>query len=161
MKTDLSAFAPIGIVVILVILGICLIPNSPRIIITDSNEPSFRIVEVESDITKVITLPTPIRQSLGFFVVTGYCQGECCCGKYADGITASGYIIQLGNKFCATDPLIPFGKVLDIPGYGIVPVLDRGGKIKGNKIDVYFDTHEESLKWGNQELEIFCWVKGE
>ena len=32
--------------------------------------------------------------------------------------------------------MIPFAKVLDIEGYGIVPVLDRGGAIKGNKIDV-------------------------
>ena len=159
MKTDLSAFVPIGIVVILVILGICLIPNSPRIIITDSNEPSFRIVEVESD--KPDMRMQTVRQSLGFFIITAYCQNECCCGKHSDGITASGYIIQPGSKFCATDPIISFGKVLDIPGYGIVPVLDRGGKIKGNKIDVYFDTHEEALEWGRQEIEVYCWVEGE
>ena len=156
MKTDLSAFAPIGIVIILVILGICLIPNLPRIIITDSNEPSFRITEVEPN-----EINSPVRQSLGFFITTAYCQNECCCGKHSNGITASGYIIQPGDKFCAADPIIPFGKVLDIPGYGIVPVLDRGGKIKGNKIDVFYSTHEEALEWGIQELEIFCWVEGE
>ena len=65
MKTDLSAFVPIGMIVILVILGICLIPNSPRIIITDSNEPSFRIVEVESD--KPDMRMQTVRRSLGFF----------------------------------------------------------------------------------------------
>ena len=100
--------------------------------------------------------PTPTRVK-----VTAYCPCPKCCGEYSDGITASGYIIQPDNKFCAADPIIPFGKVLDIPGYGIVPVLDRGGKIKGNKIDVFYSTHEEALIWGNQELEIFCWVEGE
>ena len=142
-----------------VILFISLIPNSPRIIITKPNRPSIQNAEVEPDVHS--TVEHAVRRSLGIFEVTAYCPCKICCDKWSDGITASGYIIQPGSKFCAADPIIPFGKVLDIPGYGVVPVLDRGGKIKGAKIDVFFDTHKEALEWGIQELEIFCWVQGE
>jgi len=44
--------------------------------------------------------------------------------------------------------------MLRIPGYGTVPVLDRGGAIKGARLDVFFPTHAEALKWGRQSLEI-------
>jgi 3D (Asp-Asp-Asp) domain-containing protein len=44
-----------------------------------------------------------------------------------------------------------------IPGYSNsqpVKVLDRGGAIKGNRLDVFFATHEEALEWGVQYLEV-------
>ena len=143
--------------IMLIAIGICLMPNGPRIII---NRPS--LTEVEPDIGMLWkTTAVPVRRSLGIFIVTAYCPNECCCGRFADGITANGHRIQFGDRFCAADIAIPFGKYLDIPGYGYVPVWDRGGEIKGNKLDVFFDTHQEALKWGNQKLEIFCWVEGE
>jgi 3D (Asp-Asp-Asp) domain-containing protein len=86
--------------------------------------------------------------------VTAYCSCEKCCGKYADGRTANGHKIRTGDKFCAADKRWPFETIMDIPGYGNVPVLDRGGAIKGNKLDVYFDTHAEALAWGRKHLEV-------
>lgn len=142
------------LVIVFIYILICCIPNGPKIIINKPNRPSCAKAE------SIIPSP-PIRRSLGIFLVSAYCPGECCCGDYADGITASGWKINIGDKFCAADPMIPFLKVLDIEGYGAVPVLDRGGKIKGNKLDVFFWTHEEALEWGVQEIEIFCWVQGE
>ena len=32
--------------------------------------------------------------------------------------------------------------------------VDRGGAIKGNKLDVYFHSHTEALKWGRQKLTV-------
>lgn len=86
--------------------------------------------------------------------VTAYCPCERCCGKWADGVTASGHVIQPGDKFVAAPKSIPFGTMLDIPGYGCVPVLDRGGAIKGNRIDCYFPTHQEALNWGVKYLPV-------
>lgn len=88
------------------------------------------------------------------FTVTAYCPCEVCCGRFSDGITASGHIIQPGDKFAAAPPEVPYGTMLDIPGYGVVPVLDRGGSIKGNRLDVFFSDHETALKWGAQKLEV-------
>ena len=86
--------------------------------------------------------------------VSAYCPKKCCCEIYSDGITASGHIIQPGDKFVAAPPHIPFGTMIDIPGYGRVPVLDRGGAIRGNKLDVFFDDHEAALQWGRQHLTV-------
>ncbi len=89
--------------------------------------------------------------------VTAYCPCPSCCGEYSDGITANGYEIQPDDTFVAADRRYPFGTEMLIPGYSNsqpVKVLDRGGAIKGNRLDVFFATHEEALQWGVQFLEV-------
>lgn len=89
--------------------------------------------------------------------VTAYCPCEICCGKWADGQTASGYWIQPGDRFVAAPKHIPFGTKMIIPGYNNdkpVEVKDRGGAITVSRLDVYFDDHQEALIWGVQYLEI-------
>lgn len=93
--------------------------------------------------------------------VTAYCACEKCCGKWADGITASGYVIQPGDRFVAAPKSIRFGTMIAIPGYNNsepVPVLDRGG-FKGRHLDVYFDSHEEALEWGLRELAVAIYME--
>jgi len=94
--------------------------------------------------------------------VTAYSPDAQSCGEFADGITASGYSVKTnGMKLVAADTSkFPFGTKLSIPGYDdshIVPVLDRGGAIKGNHLDALFPTHQEALEWGVQELEVTIW----
>ena len=89
--------------------------------------------------------------------VTAYCPCPRCCGEYSDGITACGHEIQPGDTFVAADRRYPFGTEMLIPGYSNsqpVKVLDRGGAIKGNRLDVFFATHEEALEWGVQYLKV-------
>lgn len=86
--------------------------------------------------------------------VTAYCPCEKCCGKYADGYTASGHKIERGDKFIAAPKSIPFGTLLEIPEYGTVPVLDRGGAVTVSRLDVFFDSHKEAQKWGVKYLRI-------
>jgi len=94
--------------------------------------------------------------------VSAYCPCEKCCGRWAtegvnskgQRITASGHVIQPDDKFVAAPAKYPFGTIIDIPGYGKVPVLDRGGAIVGNKFDVLFHTHQEALEWGRQYLTV-------
>ena len=63
-----------------------------------------------------------------------------------------------GGRFVAADTsLLPFGTKLVIPGYAgdeAVEVIDRGGAIKGHKLDLYFPTHEEALEWGRQWVDV-------
>jgi len=52
---------------------------------------------------------------------------------------------------------LPFGTLVSIPGYNggrPVPVLDRGGKIKGHRLDLLYPTHEIALQWGAQPLTV-------
>ncbi|MHC4335526.1 MAG: 3D domain-containing protein [Planctomycetota bacterium] len=44
-----------------------------------------------------------------------------------------------------------------VPGYSSsqpVKVLDRGGAIRGERLDVFFHTHQEALNWGVQYLQV-------
>ena len=89
--------------------------------------------------------------------VTGYCPCSKCCGEYADGITANGHKIQPGDTFVAADKRYSFGTEMLIEGYSnsqTVKVLDRGGAIRGNKLDAFFHTHQEALEWGVRYIDV-------
>ncbi len=89
--------------------------------------------------------------------VTAYCPCPKCCGQYSDGITACGHEIQPGDTFVSADGRYPFGTEMLIPGYSKsqpVKVLDRGSAIKGNRLDVFFATHQEALEWGVRYLDV-------
>ena len=94
------------------------------------------------------------NQKLQFFsmVATGYCACEQCCDK-EDGITASGKKAQ-ANHTVAMPEGFSFGTMVEIDGMGIYTVEDRGGAIKGNRIDIYFDSHEEALEFGIKDIRI-------
>ncbi len=91
--------------------------------------------------------------------VSAYCPKKCCCGKFADGYTASG--VPAVGKIVAAPPTIPYGYVLSIPGYSEHAVVqDRGGAITGNRLDILFTDkdgisgHRRALDWGVQELMV-------
>ncbi|MEM9882259.1 MAG: 3D domain-containing protein [Planctomycetota bacterium] len=95
-------------------------------------------------------------------LTTAYSPDARSCGKWADGITASGYSVWTnGMKLVAADTdLLPFGSIVTVPGYHggrPVPVLDRGGAIKGHRLDVLYPTHERALRWGAQRLDVTVW----
>lgn len=93
---------------------------------------------------------------------TAYCHCEKCCGVWATKrptddngkpivYTASGTVAQAGRTVAADTSVFPFGTVLIINGIEYV-VEDRGGGIKGNRIDIYFDDHNDALQFGRQTL---------
>ena len=84
--------------------------------------------------------------------VTAYCPCEKCCGEFADGLTASG--VPAVGLIVAAPPMIPFGTRLTVQGYGYAVVADRGGAIKGRRLDVLFKTHQQALNWGVRYVYI-------
>jgi len=80
-------------------------------------------------------------------------------GDYAFGVTSTGTRAKRtvnGFSSIAVDPrIIPLGTKLFIPGYGCAIAEDVGGAIKGNSIDVYFDTDSEALNWGEQMISVY------
>lgn len=95
--------------------------------------------------------------------VTAYSPDERSCGTQADGITASGYSVETngGDLVAADARLFRFGSMLSVPGYAggaIVPVLDRGGVIKGTRLDVLYPTHLEARRWGVQYIYVTEWA---
>ena len=90
----------------------------------------------------------------GEFVLTAYCSCSKCCGKYANGITASGTHCKQGRTI-AMDKRFKFGQKVKIEGLGNFVNEDTGSCIKGNRIDVYFDSHSEALKFGVQKRKVY------
>lgn len=87
------------------------------------------------------------------YVITAYCPCAKCCGK-TDGITASGVKAVEGVTAAADTNKLPFGTKIYINGVGERIVQDRGGAIKGNRIDLYFDSRDDALEFGRQTKQI-------
>ena len=91
--------------------------------------------------------------------VTAYCACKKCCGPKAQGLTASGKRVTHNHgRFVAADTdVLPFGTQLKIPGYHNarpVEVIDRGGAIKGHKLDVFFPSHKVAKEWGRRWVPV-------
>lgn len=85
--------------------------------------------------------------------ISYYCPESCCCGIYANGITASGTVATEGRTIAA-DKRFGFGTEIEINGT-VYTVEDRGGAIKGNKIDVFCESHAECLKKGRHTETVY------
>ncbi len=108
-------------------------------------------------------------------VVTAYCSCQKCCGwkrsiwscwlfpvyssgpnkgkRKKVGITADGTKAKKG-VIAADIRRYPFGTEMYIPGYGWGVVHDKGKDIKGNHIDVFFESHKKAMEWGRRELDV-------
>lgn len=70
------------------------------------------------------------------------------------GYTARGSYLRRG--LVAVDPnVIPLGTRLYIPGYGHALADDTGGAIRGNRIDLAFDSYEEAIQFGRREVTVY------
>lgn len=96
-------------------------------------------------------IPIPQKNVSSGWKLTAYCSCAHCCGK-SDGITASGYHLKSSDhlQICAAPSNIPFHTVINISGgwNGTVRVEDRGGAIKGKRLDIFCRTHQEANQFG-------------
>lgn len=87
------------------------------------------------------------------FTITAYCPCEKCCGAYANGYTATGEKATQGVTVAADPDVLPMGTEIELDGHTYT-VQDTGGAIAGNRLDLYFDSHEDALRWGVQEKTV-------
>ena len=105
---------------------------------------------------------------------TGYCLCDKCCGVWATkGIDDNGQRITASGKpakgpLVAGPPNLPFGTFVSIPGYEDgrkVEVLDRGGAIQGDRLDLLFEDenglsgHQRALNYGRQRVFVTVYRK--
>ncbi|MDI3236078.1 SH3 domain-containing protein [Exiguobacterium antarcticum] len=74
-------------------------------------------------------------------------------------LTASGYdvtntITYNGMRIVAASAQYPIGTRMHISGIGEAIVLDRGGAIQGNKLDLLVGSQQEALNWGRQNVTV-------
>jgi Uncharacterized protein conserved in bacteria len=126
-----------------------------------SSEEISRVV-VAQPVNKVIEVgnadPAPKAVSIDGYeytstigvTATGYTPHDAGC----TGITSTGTVAKKGS--IAVDPkVIPYGTELYIPGYGYGIAEDCGGAIKGNRIDLCYETKSEAFSWGRQKVTIY------
>ena len=91
------------------------------------------------------------------------------CGLIKNALQNKGIVLVLPAPFFGTllrkeiqkgmiavDPkIIPLGAKVEIKDLGTFIAEDTGSKIKGNRIDIYFETKEEARKFGRQVI----WVR--
>lgn len=138
----------------------------------DESEPDVELIAIEevTEDSPEWDLDTrwfdgrPVRPSKVMVMkVTGYSPDSRSCGIYADGQTATLHSVWTnGMNLVAADPtVLPYGSMITVPGYAdeqIVPVLDCGGAIKGNRLDLLFPTHRRALVWGVQTVRVTLWA---
>lgn len=136
------------------------------IILPEELNETTAILTPSVTISKMETVPTgepitePALEEWITVTATAYCPCEKCCGVWAEnrpnGIvyTASGAIAQEGVTIAADWSVYSLGTILYIEGIGERTVQDRGGAISGQKIDVFFNNHEDALHFGRQEVRI-------
>ena len=110
-------------------------------------EPKQEVIELSSDCAYTD------YQSLGEFVITHYCACEKCTID-GDGITASGTKVAAGRTIAVDPEVIPYGTTVIIDGKTYV-AEDCGGAIKGRRIDIFMESHQEALEAGVKVAEVY------
>ncbi|WP_286138269.1 3D domain-containing protein [Bacillus sp. AFS055030] len=98
---------------------------------------------------------------------TGYTAGRESTGKspkdHSYGITYSGVEVKrdLFSTIAADLNVFPIGTILFIPGYGYGVVADKGAAVKGNHLDLYFQTVGDVFEhWGKKKLNVYIIKQG-
>lgn len=86
--------------------------------------------------------------------LTAYSAGVASTGKNEGdpgyGITASGTRVTEGRTIAVDPKVIPIGWWVYIEGIGFRRAEDKGSAVKGNKIDIYFDSSSYATKFGKK-----------
>lgn len=116
--------------------------------------------KIETETDKEVDTQAVKPVSLGEFKLTAYCSCSICCGEWAynrlNGIVygAIGEELKEGYSIAVDPSVIPYGTEVIINGR-TYKAQDCGGAIKGNRIDVYFEDHDDALEFGVQYKEVF------
>lgn len=124
-------------------------------VVTTTTTTTMMTTQTTTTETTTTTTTTAVRTpvgaiSMGGWKVTAYCKHACCCGKWSvdntkDSTTKSGkepielYTVAAGEKW-------PFGTKFYIEELDLtVEVMDRGGKVGDEELDVFFEEHQDAL----------------
>lgn len=108
------------------------------------------------------TVKKPVTQETAIGTAVSY-NGE----KYsrvirvvATGYTHTGHRTATGTyphrgTMAVDRRVIAMGSYGYVPGYGAVHAEDTGGAIKGNRIDLFFETRGQAVSWGRRTVDLY------
>ncbi|MFA6520825.1 MAG: peptidoglycan-binding protein [Candidatus Gracilibacteria bacterium] len=103
------------------------------------------------------------------FIISGYYtplpgQSRYATGSFEGDVRLNGEGVHSADGshvypgMLAAPKNYPFGTKMEIPGFGIVAVHDRGGAIKNNRLDIWVGEGDEGLRralgWGMRTLKV-------
>lgn len=98
--------------------------------------------------------------------VTAYDPARCCCGRHANGKTATGTNAWATNGCSVYKVAIPYGTIVNIPGIGYRVADDTGPAMRRSwvkysryHIDIRFKYHWQAKRWGNKKLTVILYKK--
>lgn len=93
---------------------------------------------------------------IGECVITAYCPCGECCGRWVDGVTASG--LPAGPGIVAVDPaVVPLGSTVIIDGQQYL-AADTG--VTGQAVDLCMESHAAALAFGRSRQSVWIEVPG-
>lgn len=116
----------------------------------------------EVDLVEILPISRILSTTQGLYFIrklqtmeaTAYYPGAECTGIFCDGLTSTGK--KAGYGVVAVDPkIIPLGTRLYIKGYGFAAAEDVGAAIKGNRIDLCFNTYREAVRFGRKPVKVY------
>lgn len=162
-KLKIALYVIIVLITMAVIIGCIYEKQQYRTTIHKQNKTKQQINEtnkIETESNKEVDTQAKRPVNLGKFKLTAYCPCEECCGVWAnnrpDGIVYGAIGEELKEDYSiAVDPnVIPYNSEVIINGK-TYKAQDCGGAIKGNRIDIYFEDHNDALEFGVQYAKIF------
>ena len=90
---------------------------------------------------------------LGEYTLTAYCGCSHCSGNWGNK-TSTGTKTTAGRTIAVDPKIIPYGSTVRINGHDYT-AEDCGGGIKGQHIDIYFDSHSDAIKFGRQKAKVY------
>lgn len=89
---------------------------------------------------------------LGEYVASGYCNCSRCSGGH--NLTYSGTTPKSRHTIAADTSVFPIGTKIMIDNV-IYTVEDIGGGVTDNRLDIFFDSHQEALDFGLKKVKVY------
>lgn len=120
-----------------------------------ASAPKVRECDIYEEQNLIQTEPVVEIISLGECKISAYCKENYphICNNGDSSQTATGTVPVAGRTVAVDPSVIPYGSEVIIDSHTYI-AEDCGGAIKGNRIDILFDTHQEALAFGIQYAEV-------
>lgn len=122
--------------------------NKIKVVDNNMNKKSIGIKRQVASNSEIITINgTSYKARRMNMKCTAYCN---------DPITSTGVKPRPMHTVAIDPSLIKYGTKIYIPYFDtIFTCEDCGGKIKGNRLDIYMHTYNECMQFGIQNLQVY------
>jgi len=130
-----------------------------RILLENGRQVACEVLDVE-------VIKQPVKRIVAAGALTSVSRGgvridfeyaipvRATAYTYTGSRTSTGQIPRVGGV--AVDPsVIPYGTRMYVEGYGFATAIDCGKAIKGDRIDVFFETEKECRHWGVKNVKVY------